>query len=165
MSVESDLKNLIVERYGTVKAFSQSVGLPNSTLDSIFRRGILKASVTNIIKICDELGISADGLGEGKIVARSGSLNRELVLTPGEADAIKNTALSMNAAKWRSILRSPASMKLVLATLPPSSRTRPRRSAPPTRPSPGRRSKSNSPRFRSRGLVRFCLLLLERGLL
>lgn len=89
MSVESDLKNLIVERYGTVKAFSQSVGLPNSTLDSIFRRGILKASVTNIIKICDELGISADGLGDGKIVARSGSLNRELVLTPGEADAIK----------------------------------------------------------------------------
>lgn len=89
MSVESDLKNLIVERYGTVKAFSQSVGLPNSTLDSIFRRGILKASVTNIIKICDELGISADGLGEGKIVSRSGSLNRELVLTPGEADAIK----------------------------------------------------------------------------
>lgn len=89
MSVESDLKNLIVERYGTVKAFSQSVGLPNSTLDSIFRRGILKASVTNIIKICDELGISADGLGEGKIVARSGSLSRELVLTPGEADAIK----------------------------------------------------------------------------
>lgn len=89
MSVESDLKNLIVERYGTVKAFSQSVGLPNSTLDSIFRRGVLKASVTNIIKICDELGISADGLGEGKIVARSGSLNRELVLTPGEADAIK----------------------------------------------------------------------------
>ena len=89
MSVESDLKNLIVERYGTVKAFSQSVGLPNSTLDSIFRRGILKASVTNIIKICDELGISADGLGDGKIVARSGSLNREIVLTPGEADAIK----------------------------------------------------------------------------
>lgn len=89
MSVESDLKNLIVERYGTVKAFSQSVGLPNSTLDSIFRRGILKASVTNIIKICDALGISADGLGDGKIVARSGSLNRELVLTPGEADAIK----------------------------------------------------------------------------
>lgn len=89
MSVESDLKNLIIERYGTVKAFSQSVGLPNSTLDSIFRRGVLKASVTNIIKICDELGISADGLGEGKIVARSGSLNRELVLTPGEAEAIK----------------------------------------------------------------------------
>lgn len=89
MSVESDLKNLIIERYGTVKAFSQSVGLPNSTLDSIFRRGVLKASVTNIIKICDELGISADGLGEGEIVARSGSLNRELVLTPGEAEAIK----------------------------------------------------------------------------
>lgn len=89
MSVESDLKNLIVERYGTVKAFSQSVGLPNSTLDSIFRRGVLNASVTNIIKICDKLGISADGLGEGKIVARSGSLNRELVLAPGEADAIK----------------------------------------------------------------------------
>lgn len=89
MSVESNLKNLIIERYGTVKAFSQSVGLPNSTLDSIFRRGILKASVTNVIKICDELGISADGLGEGKIVARSGSVSYEPVLTPGEADAIK----------------------------------------------------------------------------
>ena len=164
MSVESDLKNLIVERYGTVKAFSQSVGLPNSTLDSIFRRGILKASVTNIIKICDELGISADGLGEGKIVARSGSLNRELVLTPGEADAIKKYRaldergkMAVDSTLAREYEISSRNAAAVVS--------RPRRSAPPTRPSPGRRSKSNSPRFRSRGLVRFCLLLLERGLL
>lgn len=89
LSVEIDLKNLIIERFGTVKAFSQSVGLPNSTLDSIFRRGVLKASVANIIKICDALEISADGLGDGKIVFRSDSLSCEPVLTPSEAETIK----------------------------------------------------------------------------
>ena len=93
VSVENELKNLIIDRYGNVKAFALSIGLPNSTLDSIFRRGVLKSSVTNIIKICDALDISADELAKGKIVARKGSVNRDLVLTPGEADAIRKYRL------------------------------------------------------------------------
>ena len=63
--------------------------MPNSTLDNIFRRGVLNSSVTNIIKICNALEISADELADGKIVSRSASAVWASSLTPGETDAIK----------------------------------------------------------------------------
>ena len=73
MAIENELKNLIVSRYGTVKAFALEIGMPNSTLDSIFRRGIQNASITNIIKICHQLNISTDQLCSGKIVPATAS--------------------------------------------------------------------------------------------
>lgn len=68
MTIENELKNLIVSKYGTIKAFSLEIGMPYSTLDSIFRRGIQNASITNVIKICKKLQISTDHLCNGKIV-------------------------------------------------------------------------------------------------
>lgn len=38
-----------------------------STLNSIFTRGIQNATISNILKICDELHISADALANGRI--------------------------------------------------------------------------------------------------
>jgi len=67
MPVEQDLKNLILQRYKSVRAFSEEVGIPYSTIDSIFKRGIDNSSVSNIIKICRALGIDADALGDGKL--------------------------------------------------------------------------------------------------
>ena len=52
MNIETELKELILSRFGTMKAFSEKIELPNSTIDSIFRRGVNNASFTNIIKIC-----------------------------------------------------------------------------------------------------------------
>jgi len=66
--VEERLKKLIVERYGSMIAFSKSIGMANSTLATIMERGVNKASINNIIKICEALGISADSLAHGKIV-------------------------------------------------------------------------------------------------
>ena len=43
--IEDKIKNLIVERYGSLVAFSEKIGLPNSTIDSILRRGIGKGKV------------------------------------------------------------------------------------------------------------------------
>lgn len=89
MTIEQELKALIVKRYGSAKNFALEINMPNSTLDNIFRRGILNSSVTNIIKICNALEISADELADGKIVSRSASAVWASSLTPGETDAIK----------------------------------------------------------------------------
>ncbi|HRX59586.1 MAG TPA: helix-turn-helix transcriptional regulator [Eubacteriales bacterium] len=70
MAVEQELKALILRDYRSVRAFSEKVDLPYSTIDSIFKRGIANSSVANILKICKELGIDADALGEGRIEKR-----------------------------------------------------------------------------------------------
>ena len=73
MSIEQELKNLILSKYNSIRDFAISIEMPYSTLDSIFKRGVENAKVGNIIKICNALSISADGLATGRIVYRSDS--------------------------------------------------------------------------------------------
>lgn len=68
MTIEDQLKNLILSRYRSIREFTIAIDMPYTTMDSIFRRGVGNSSVTNVIKICKALGISADELAEGKIV-------------------------------------------------------------------------------------------------
>lgn len=68
MSLEEELKNLILSKYKSLREFSIELDMPYSTIDSILKRGIDKASITNIIKICKRLNISADELADGCIV-------------------------------------------------------------------------------------------------
>ena len=68
MTIEDELRLLIVTKYGTLTNFGKKIGMSQSTLSTIFKRGIQKTSITRIFKICDELGISADALAEGKII-------------------------------------------------------------------------------------------------
>ena len=67
MTIEERLKELILLRYDSVREFGKIVDIPNSTLRSIFQRGVDNASISNIIKICKELKISVDELAEGRI--------------------------------------------------------------------------------------------------
>ena len=67
MSIEKKLKDLILNRYHSIREFTIAIDMPYTTMDSIFRRGIGNSSVTNVIKICKALGISADALADGKI--------------------------------------------------------------------------------------------------
>ena len=69
MTIEERLKDLIIKKYGSAKNFTESIGLPNSTLANILRRGLNNANVTNVIKICQALEISTDALAEGRIEA------------------------------------------------------------------------------------------------
>lgn len=68
MSIEERLKDLILSRYKSVLEFTESIGMPYGTMQSIFKRGIHNSSVTNIIKICNALGISTDELAHDHIV-------------------------------------------------------------------------------------------------
>lgn len=70
MSIEEELKAVILSARGSLREFAISIDMPYSTLDSIFKRGLENASIRSIVKICDALEISADALAEGKIVSR-----------------------------------------------------------------------------------------------
>lgn len=68
MTTEDRIKDLILKRYHSIREFSITTDIPYTTLDSILKRGIGNSSVTNVIKICKALGISADALADGEIV-------------------------------------------------------------------------------------------------
>ena len=76
MNIEDRLKDLILEKHASVRAFTQSIGIPNSTLDSILTRGVANSSTANVYKICDALGINMEALVQGQIVRR-GETTRE----------------------------------------------------------------------------------------
>ncbi|MBW0769188.1 XRE family transcriptional regulator [Mammaliicoccus lentus] len=62
MEKEQHLKNLIELKSGTVKSFSEEIGLAYTTVRSILERGILNAKVENVIKICRGLNIKPESL-------------------------------------------------------------------------------------------------------
>ncbi len=66
--LEEELKALIKAQYGKLPAFCEEAGIKYQTFMSILDRGITNASIANVMKICRALGISADGLADGKIV-------------------------------------------------------------------------------------------------
>lgn len=66
--IEEKLKDLILSKFKSIREFSNAIGLPYTTVDSILRRGIEKANILNIIKICDVLNIDTEELSKGNIV-------------------------------------------------------------------------------------------------
>ena len=68
MTVEEKLQEVILTRYHSLREFTIDIDIPYTTLHSIFRRGIDNSSLSNIIKICKALNISADALADGEIV-------------------------------------------------------------------------------------------------
>lgn len=68
---ESQLKELIISRYGSLKKFCEAIDMPWTTLDSILKRGIANSNITNVIKITRELKIDTEKLANGSIVNAS----------------------------------------------------------------------------------------------
>lgn len=67
MSREELLKEYILKHYKSVREFCLQNNFPYSTVDSIFKRGLLQSSVSLIVRICDRLNIDIDSLVDGKI--------------------------------------------------------------------------------------------------
>ena len=65
--LESDVKSLIIEKYGSMKKFCETIDMPWTTLDSILKRGIANSNITNVLKITRELGLDAEKLVDGNI--------------------------------------------------------------------------------------------------
>lgn len=76
MTIENRLKRIILEKYGSMREFSKQIGMSQSTFATIMNRGIHKASINNVIKICQALEISADELANDKIVPINGEVQK-----------------------------------------------------------------------------------------
>lgn len=68
MGLQEDiLREYILSKYKSIREFTIEANMPYSTVDSIFKRGLRKSSVDNLLLICKHLGISADALLDGEI--------------------------------------------------------------------------------------------------
>ena len=67
--IEQELKEMIRNRYGSLAAFCQKVGMPWNTLDSILKRGVLNSTLANVKKITDELSLDIAALANGELKA------------------------------------------------------------------------------------------------
>lgn len=74
-TLEKELKEYILSKYRTISQFCEKTDMSWTTLDSIFKRGIKNSSISNVIKICSELGIDCESLYYGKIVFKENRLN------------------------------------------------------------------------------------------
>ena len=62
MTKEKDLKRLMELKSGSIKAFSEEIGLAYTTVRSILERGVFNAKVENVIKICNGLNIRPEDI-------------------------------------------------------------------------------------------------------
>lgn len=67
MTIEQQLKDMIISRFGSVSEFTSRSGIPNSSFVSIMNRGINTANMSNMLKISNALNISIDELARGRI--------------------------------------------------------------------------------------------------
>lgn len=58
--LEEKLKELIIDKYGSVRQFAMKIDIPYTTIDSILKRGIDNSNVKNVIKMCKVLNLSID---------------------------------------------------------------------------------------------------------
>lgn len=49
--IEGKIKEIIIEKYGSVKRFSNKINIPYTTIDTILKRGLLNSNTLNVIKI------------------------------------------------------------------------------------------------------------------
>ncbi|MBO5199551.1 MAG: XRE family transcriptional regulator [Lachnospiraceae bacterium] len=70
-SLETTIKSMLIQKYGSLKKFTESADMPWTTLDSVLKRGINNSNIANVIKICEGLNIDCESLYYGKIVSKS----------------------------------------------------------------------------------------------
>ena len=84
MDTTAKLKELILSRYKNLRVFAEELGIAYTTLDSMLKKDLFKAGWGTVKKICGHLEISADELGEGRIVS-----SKQLHLSPDEVEMIE----------------------------------------------------------------------------
>lgn len=65
---EIRLKEIIINQYGSLKKFCETIDMPWTTLDSILKRGIANSNISNVMKITKELQIDTESLASGEII-------------------------------------------------------------------------------------------------
>lgn len=113
MTLEEQLKQIILSKYKNVSRFASAVGLPNSTIDSIINRkdGVTKAGVQKIIKIFALLNLDVESIDAG-------------TLSPKKSQVLATTIFSDLPGDERELIfayreASPEARRIVDLTLQP----------------------------------------------
>ena len=67
MTIEEQLKKIILDRYKSVRAFTQDIGIPYSTVDTMFKRGIYGTGVSTILKLFQALELDVESISTGEL--------------------------------------------------------------------------------------------------
>ncbi|HJD24193.1 MAG TPA: hypothetical protein H9694_08645 [Firmicutes bacterium] len=67
LSLEEQLKREILDQYRSIRAFTKEIGLPYSTIDNIFKRGINGTAVITVAKVFRTLGLDMDSIGRSTL--------------------------------------------------------------------------------------------------
>lgn len=78
--LEANLKSIILNKYGTMKRFADTIDMSWSTLDSILKRGVMNANTSNIVKIAQTLNIDIESLAAGKITPKHDIDNKKCTI-------------------------------------------------------------------------------------
>lgn len=91
MTVEEQLKNIILKKYKSVRAFTLSIGIPYTTLDSVFKRGIQNAGIGTMLKVFDALNLDIESLETGELKSKEKAPKPEEPVSEAEIeeDAVK----------------------------------------------------------------------------
>lgn len=90
MTIEEQLKQEILSKYKSIRAFTTTIDIPYSTLDSVFKRGIANAGVSTMIKVFNALGLDIESVRSGVLLPKEPSTAEA---APGEADMLRSTLL------------------------------------------------------------------------
>lgn len=89
MKTEDRLKAYILQNYRTIREFVATLDMPYTTVDTILKRGIEKASVSNLSRICDALNIDINKLVSDGIITPKTKIGIDS-LTGEESKIIEN---------------------------------------------------------------------------
>lgn len=70
MTIEDQLKGMIRKKYKSIRAFTKTINIPYSTLDSIFKRGIQNAGVGTVLEIFNALELDVESIRHNKLSYR-----------------------------------------------------------------------------------------------
>lgn len=85
MTIEDQLKGIILSRYKSVRAFTTAAGIPYTTLDSAFKRGISNAGISTMIKVFTALDLDIKSIKDGTIKERKPTTGNELITAEEKA--------------------------------------------------------------------------------
>lgn len=71
MTIEEQIKKMILERYTSMKRFCIECDIGYNTLISILRRGVGNAGVSTMLKLCESLQIDANSLFDNELTLLS----------------------------------------------------------------------------------------------
>lgn len=79
MTIEDQLRDLILSKYHSLREFTIAHELPYTTVYSLLKRGVSSANVTTVLAVCNALNISQDALAKGEIkfIKNDNTLNQK----------------------------------------------------------------------------------------